>query len=238
LSTLFAAGSGHFDQFQPDQFQLGIASLNPSVPNATSAGAALTESSRAELTGNGIGKSTPGTIVTDPLGATLPGQGPTLPAGNPNNALGNVDQSLALITGRVTDATTGNVVNQVSLYSSTNFAKTGSINLHTSDVLTDISGTFRPSLAGTALVDVQGNTQSFRALTAKGLVFNGEGVVNLVKIQSAVDSTIIGFPFGHAQIPFRQNVTILSSTRAVAGRNGVNVLPNLKPTGPLSLPFD
>ena len=93
-----------------------------------------------------------------------------------------------------------------------------------------------PDLAGTALVDIQGNTQSFRALNAQGLVLNGEGNVNLVKIKNTVDTTILGFPFGHAQIPHRQNVTIISSTRSVGDRNGVIALPNLQPTGPLSLP--
>ena len=47
---------------------------------------------------------------------------------------------------------------------------------------------------------------------------------------------IAGYPFGHAQIPNRTNVTILSSTRTVDDRNGVTVVPNTVPTGPLTLP--
>ena len=68
------------------------------------------------------------------------------------------------------------------------------------------------------------------------LVFNGAGNVNLVKIHQAADSTLIGFPFGHAQIPLRKNVTILSSSRVVGNRNVVTVVSGLTPTGPLSLP--
>jgi len=227
LNTLYAAGAAHFDPFQPDQFQLGVASLSPGVPSATSSGAALTETDRNPLIGNT--STGAGTIVTNAQGATVPG-------GNLNNAFGNVDLSLALITGKGTDPNTGLPANTVSLYNPTSFAKQRDIYLDTPDTLTALSGSFRPDLKGVALVDVQGNTQSFRARDAQGLVFNGEGNVNLVKIRAASHSTILGYPFGHAQIPARSDVTILSSGRSVGSRNGVIDVPNLQPTGPLSLP--
>jgi len=63
-----------------------------------------------------------------------------------------------------------------------------------------------------------------------------EGNLNLVKIDNAADTTIVAYPFGHAIMPQRSNVLIESSTRTVDGRNGVTVVPNIKPTGPLSLP--
>jgi hypothetical protein len=221
-STLFAAGGGHFDTFQPALFQLGISSINPSLPTLTDAGATLQESSRSAVTVNGS------TVTTAANGS----QG----GAQLNNALGNVDQSLALDTGLVTNPSTGQVVNQVTLFNPQTFASTGTIALKDPNLLTDLSPSFRPSLAGVALVEVQGNTQSFRATDARGLVFNGEGNVNLVKIHNAADTTILGFPFEHAQIPLRSNVTILSPTRSVGTRGGVTVVPGLVPTGPLSLP--
>ena len=112
----------------------------------------------------------------------------------------------------------------------------GTVNLNDPNPLSALSGSFRPAIAGAALVDVQGNTQSFKAKTARGLIFNGEGNVNKVMINSASDTTIVGYPFGHAVIPYRSNVTIVSSTRTVGDRNGVVVLPGIRPTGPLSLP--
>ena len=232
-STLYAVGAGHFDPYQPDQFQLGVAALSAGVPSTTSAGAGLKEASRTVLTGNAPPNSgnsgTNGTIVTNSLGVTLAN-------GNLNNALGSVDQSLALITGQGLDPKTGAAASKVSLYSASSLSKQTDIYLDTTDNLTDLSGSFRPDLKGTALVDVQGNTQSFRSQDARGLVFNGEGRVNLVKIEAARDSTIIGFPFVHAQIPLRSNTVILSTTRAVGDRGGVIQVPGLSPTGPLSLP--
>lgn len=237
-STLYAAGAAHFNQFQPQFNQIGIATLTPDVPTSTTSGAGLRETSRAALTGN----TTPGTtnpgagyINTDAKGVTVPNQGVNLPAGNPNNALGYVDLNFALDNGVVFDGSTGQLLNRLSLYS-TSFARKTTVNLYTGDTLSGITGSFRPELTGAALVDVQGNTQSLRAHDAHGLVFNGEGYVYLAKIQTAVDSTIIGFPFVHAQIPVRVDTAILSSARSVAGRNNVQVISSLQPTGPLSLP--
>ena len=66
-------------------------------------------------------------------------------------------------------------------------------------------------------------------------MLNDSGNLNLAKIEAASDTTIAAYPFGHAEIPIRSNVTILSSNRIVAGRNGVSTTLG-SPTGPLTLP--
>jgi hypothetical protein len=179
------------------------------------------------------------TIATDEHGSP-----PVNPNGNLYKAMGNVNLSLALVTGLATDAT-GNVVGDtVTLYNPSTLTPQGAIVLGDVNPLSDLSGTFYPNLGGqaspktnVALVNVLGNTQSFRANDTQGLVFNGEGNVNLVKIQTANDTTIIGLPFGHAEIPHRfGDTTVLSSTRIVNGRNGVTDNPAAVATGPLSLP--
>lgn len=223
-STLFAMGGGHFDQYQPLQFQLGISSLTPNLPTAATAGAALSEASRAAVTVNGQN------VITDAHGAHG-AHGAQL-----NNALGSLGQALTLDTGVGADPATGLTVNRVALVNAQSFAQQSVFSLNDPNLLTGLTAAFRPSLAGVALVDVQGNTQSFRAQDAQGLVFNGEGNVNLVKIHNATDTTIVGFPFGHAQIPIRSNVVIYSTPRSVGDRNGVTVVPGLTPLGPLFLP--
>jgi hypothetical protein len=92
------------------------------------------------------------------------------------------------------------------------------------------------TLVDAALIDVQGNIQSFRARSARGLVLNDAGNLNLVQIQQAADSVIAGFPFGHVAITRRSNVVILSPTRTVDGRGDVTVDSTLQPVGPLALP--
>jgi hypothetical protein len=95
--------------------------------------------------------------------------------------------------------------------------------------INDINGTGVGTLSstpqsGAAVVTVLGNVQSFRSLSAQGLSLVDRGNLNLVKMQSLADSTISGAPFGHADIPKRTNVTILSTARTVDGRNGVTVV--------------
>jgi hypothetical protein len=218
-STLYAVGAATFDPFQPLQPLLGLSSLTPSVPSQGTP-VTFTETARNALTNQGA------LIPTGPNG-----QQPT----TANDALGSVNEFLALGTGRTT-LPNGLTVNQVTLYSPTNYTSQANILLDDPNPLSALSGSLRPQLAGAALVDVQGNTQSFRAFDAQGLVFNGGGYINLMKINDASDTTVLGLPFQHAEIPHRSNVTIFSSTRAVGGRNGVTVLPNAQPTGPLSLP--
>jgi hypothetical protein len=101
-----------------------------------------------------------------------------------------------------------------------------------------LSESFRPDLVGSALIDIQGSVQSIRGGTAKGLVLNDSGNLNLVKFQSVADSTIVGQPIGHIQFLKRSHILILTPSRTAAGRNGVTVDPSLSQIGPLSQPND
>jgi hypothetical protein len=209
--TLYAVGGATFDRYIPLQSQLGITSLFVGPTNGFTI-----ENTRGGLTNN---QGNP--IPSDTHGAT---------AETPSNAVGSVDQSLAIVTGFNPGHS-----NTVTFYNPISFASAGSVKLQEGDLLTGLTPSYRPSLAGASLIDVLGNVQSFRAQSAKGLVLNVEGNLNLAKIAAAADTTIAGYPFGHAQVPDRASVTILSSTRIVAGRNGV-VTVLKTPTGPLSLP--
>lgn len=92
-------------------------------------------------------------------------------------------------------------------------------------------------LAGSALIGVQGNIQSFRARRANGLVLNDSGNLNLLSVRSLRNSSILGLPVTHVQVRQRANVTIESSPRTViGGRNGVTINPTIRPIGPLFLP--
>jgi hypothetical protein len=207
-NTVYATGAGFFNTFAPNLTQAGIMAINTT-------GGRLSETSRTALKRNG------NFINVGPLGTaqTMPFQ-----------ALGSIDQSLALVTG------VSNGQNTVSLLNPSSLASQGTVNLIDPHQLTGLSESFRPNLVDSALLDVQGNVQSFRAHKVRGLVMNVEGYANLVKIKDTSDSTFVALPFAHAQMPHRSNVTILSSPRSVDGRNGVTIDASLKPVGPLSLP--
>ena len=143
----------------------------------------------------------------------------------PGPALGSIDQSLALVAGA------SNGTNTIDTQS-------GTLTLDYPDLLTALSESFRPDLAGTAVIDVQGTVQSIRGSTATGLVLNDTGNLNLVKFGRVTNSTIVGQPVSHLEIGSRSNVTVLTPSRTVGGRNGVTVDPSLKPIGPLSQPND
>lgn len=213
-NLLYAGGGAHFDPFQPNAFQLGLSSLSPSSGT-------LSEVARQAVTNQGV------TSNSTANGNT---------GGNPNDALGSFGQSLALVSGVTTNPATGQLANKISLLSPSNAAIEGTSYLSDANRLTGLSSEFTPSIAGSALIDVQGNTTRLVANDAQGLVFNGEGNINLVKINRASDTSIVGFPFGHAAIPHRSNVSIVTSPRTVGDRSGVTVLPSLSPNGPLSLP--
>jgi hypothetical protein len=207
-NTIYATGAAFFDTFQPNLTQQGVLALN-------AAGGRLSESSRTALKNNG------NFINAGPLGTAQK---------SPFMALGSIDQNLALVSG------VSNGKNVVNLYTPSTLASQGTVTLNDANQLNGLSESFRPDLVDTALVDIQGNVQSFRADAATGLVFNTEGYANLVKIHSATDSTFVALPIAHVEIPHRNNVTILSSPRPVAGRNGVTINSTLQPVGPLSLP--
>jgi hypothetical protein len=206
-STVYAVGAAHFDPSQPDLIQGGILAINAS-------GVPLLEMSRTALTDNR------GMFVNaGPPGLVRRGL-----------ALGSVDTLLALVTGTDQGANTVVLLNPQSL------AMVGTIRLADPNRLAGLSESFHPELVDAALIDVQGNIQSFRARSARGLVLNDAGNLNLVQIHQAADSVITGFPFGHIAIARRSNVQVLSPARSVDGRGDVTVDPTLRPIGPLSLP--
>ncbi|APW62051.1 hypothetical protein [Paludisphaera borealis] len=163
-----------------------------------------------------------------------------IPAGNPNQtavSVGSVDRSLAVNTvGK--NSSGAAVPNTVQLYGQVSLTSRGPIVINYPNQLTDLSESFRPDLAGTVLIDVQGNIQSVRGTDANGLVLNNAGNLNLVSFRRMSNSTIIGEPVTHINIQKRTNVSILSTARTVGSRNGVTVVPGLQEVGPLSQPHD
>ena len=214
LTTTLAA---YFNTFQPNQLELGTQTIST----------ASVSSHKNKLTYN-LSGGTP-TAVTE-HGTYVP-VNPTLPnASIPGSALGSVDQSTALV------ASASNGVNTVTTSS-------GALTIDYADPLVALSGTFRADLTGSALIDIQGDVQSVRGGSANGMVLNDNGNLNLVKFFSVSNSTIVGQPLGHVNIPNRSNVLILTPSRTINssegsfsndGRNGVTVDPNLEPIGPLS----
>jgi hypothetical protein len=205
--VVFAAGAAIFNSFEPATTQLGFLGVNVSPFGLSQASLAA-----LKINGNYVSVGPPGTV-----------------SGSPIVGLGSVDQNIALDVG------VANGKNTVNLYSQS-LAKVGSVTLNDPNLLTGLSESFRPDLAGAAVFDVQGNIQSFRANDAQGLVLNDLGNLNLVQIGRAANSTILGFPFSHVSIPRRSNVTILTPHREVADRADVTVVPGLLPDGPLFLP--
>ncbi len=205
---LFAQGAAHFDTFQPNLVQSGILTIAP-------AGGTLSESVRSVLTSQGA------PIPANPNGTVT---------NNPSAALGSLESSLALDTGVV------NGQNVISLLNPATLAAQGSFVLNDANLLTDLSESFHPELANSALIDVQGNVQSFTARDATGLVLNDAGNLNQLTIGTATNSSVVGLPFGHVTIPVRNNVSILTNSRLVGERGGVTVNPNARQVGPLNLP--
>lgn len=149
-------------------------------------------------------------------------------------ALGSIDQQLALL-----DPAT----NVITLYNPKTLAVTGTLKLDYPHQLQGLSESFHPELAGEALIDVQGSLSSFRAVDTHNLVINDAGTLGYVQIAQASNTAIVGDPVNHVNIPVRQNVQILSTSRvdsttntSIGDRGGVTVEPNLKPLGPLTLP--
>lgn len=145
-------------------------------------------------------------------------------------ALGSIEQLLAVDQG------VANGVNFVRLYAPATLSSAGSVNLQDPDPIVSLSTTFHPELVGSALVDVQGNVQTFQAKKANGLALNVNGNLDLVQITDASNSTIIGQPLGHVQIARKNDVVLVTPNRSVGTRGGVFVVPGLRPVGPLTLP--
>jgi hypothetical protein len=208
--SLYSLGGAHFDTFQPNVNQAGVLAITPSKGT-------LSEASRTALTSQG-------TDVPANANGTI--------AGSTTSALGSYESYLALDTGVV------NGQNVLQLLSPNGLTKEGTLALNDANVLVDLSESFHPELTNTALVDVQGNVQSFTAKTVTGLVLNDAGNLNLLSVGTISNSSVAGFPFSHVQIANRgPNVLITSSSRLdIGGRGGVVVTGSATPIGPLFLP--
>ncbi len=218
-SVLYVDGAAHFDTAQPNLFQFGAAGYSLSGAESSRTAIAGPLSPYINAGANGLNTSPfTGSGSLDTRLARL------LPAG----ALGSTDT--------------------IELFTPSTEAVAGTITLQTSDALYGLSESYHPELAGTsnipaqtgaAVVNIQGNTRRFLGLDVQGLIFNTTGTVNMVGAKHAADSTFIGNPLNHADIPNRQNVQLLSNQRGLNGRvtrNGVKIVRNLSPIGPLSMP--
>jgi len=241
-TTIYGTVAAHFDTFQPDMFQLGIESANTvKVKHDKKKGSQLTYKFG---TGSASAVTSMGTFTN-----VLPNP---LVTGQPGPALGSVDSNLALGIPRALTPGTTSIV----LLNPSTSAPVETINLYSDKSLTApyahslvaLSGTFRPDLYGSAttgtgpaLIDIQGDVQSIRGNSATGMVLNDSGNLNLVKFTSLSDSTIVGQPLGHVVVSTTlvdKNVTMLTPSRTVETRGGVQVVGNLQQIGPLSLTGD
>jgi hypothetical protein len=207
--NLFALGSAFFDTTQPNMKQAGILTISPgtTIPS---------ESTRTVL----VNKST-GVDVAAGANNGI--------AGSSSIAVGSRDSFLAIDTG------VANGVNVLNLYSPNGLTGEGSFILADANPLADLTQSFHPELNSTALIDVQGNVQSFTGKTATGMVLNVAGNFDQLTINDASNSTVIGLPFAHVNIPVRNNVTILTNSRLVGTRSGVIVNAAATEVGPLFL---
>ena len=213
--VIYATGAAHFDTFQPDRLQLGILAFTPTLLFGPR------ETSRVAIPG----------LLTSTIDAGPPGA----LSSNPIAALGSIAGNLAFDSGVF------NGTNVVTLFtpSSTALTPIGVVNLVDGNRLTGLSESFHPELAGGALLDVTGNLRRFTGAKATGLVINASGAINLVQINSATDTAVVGRPLNHVDIPIRHNVTLLSSSRGLKGtgtKGGVNVRAAARPLGALTLP--
>jgi len=222
-----------FDSFQPNVNQLGLLTAATSTPETNPSGGLTLVRQFSTVSENAI----------KPNGAYV-----KVPSNNPpptgvGLSEGSVDSSLALNT--IGTTSTG-YTNTVRLLWPVSLTQRGTITLDTTDPITDLTESFRPDLTGStadgtgpALIDVQGNIQSVRGLTANGLVLNNTGYTNLIRIGQISNSTILAQPIGHILTPPAQrsnDVLISTNNRDYGTRGGVNILvAGLYQIGPLSL---
>jgi hypothetical protein len=215
-NIVFATVAAHFDTTQPDQTQLGIQAVGTAAVATVKGQGSVLFNQLSALASTSVKQF--GQFVNIP--AVQPATGP------PAQALGSIDQTLALVTS-------------ASGGTNTLTTETGRITLVYPNPLAGLSESFRPDLVGSALIDIQGTVQSIRGGTATGMVLNDTGNLNLVKFQSISNSTIVGQPVSHLQFANRSpDVTVLTPSRKVHGRNGVTVDKGLNRIGPLSQPND
>ncbi len=226
-----------FNSFQPKVDQLGLLTAGTSIAPATSSGALVLVRKFTTVSKTAI----------QPGGQYIPISPSNMPVVNPNLIgvpEGSVDSSLAINTNGT--GSQAPYTNTFSLLGPVSLTQRGKLTLDTTDQITDLSESFRPDLTGStadltgpALIDVQGNIQSLRGLTANGLVLNNTGYLNLIRIGQITNSTILAQPIGHILPPLPQpNNDLLISTdnRDFGTRGGVKILVSgLYQIGPLSL---
>ena len=238
-----------FNTFQPNTNELGLLTVSTSSASPNSDGSLQltrqfsTVSKQAILSNGGYIPIVPSEMPPNP--------NPDL-VGVPE---GSVDSSLAINTIKPIEAAgkpTGQYTNQVSLLGPVSLSHRGTITLETTDPIIDLSESFRTDLTVTptnqpALIDVQGNIQSLRGLTANGLVLNDTGYLNLIRTGKITNSTVLAQPIGHIQNPqtlqtqiYKNNVQYISTNnREFGARGGVTTLVSgLYQVGPLSLTND
>ena len=213
--NFFALGAAFFAPSKPTTMEAGILSFEPLVkPDGT---VDFLENTRTDL------------ISLTSTDEQLPASPSNGINGSNSIATGSLNSFLALDTG------TENGVNMINLYAPNSLTAEGSFTLDDANPLADLSQSFHPELNSTALIDVQGNVQSFTAKTATGMVLNVAGNFDQLTINNASNSSIIGLPFAHVNIPVRNNVSILTNSRLVGTRGGVTVNTAATEVGPLFL---
>jgi hypothetical protein len=234
-TTIYGTVSAYFNSLQPQNVQLGFQPANTVVVTHSNIhGSKLTYS----FTGS------------TPYAYTQKGTYTNVDGGQPGTAMGSVDSNLAVVFNppasvdknvvELVNPTTGVQVGKIRLKDPNNPAK------DYPNPIVALSGNFRPDLngsaaqgSGPALIDIQGDVQSFRGRKATGMVFNDTGNLNLVKFATLTDSTIIGQPIGHIDVnQHLVNVTMFTPSRTVSTRGGVQVVENLDQIGPLSFTGD
>jgi hypothetical protein len=235
-NQVYATIAATFNSFQPTVPQLGLLTVGTSSAKPGPGGGLVLTHNFSTVSEKGILSPTYTPVDTgnNPQSIGVP--------------MGSVDSSLALNTIVADPKNAGQYINTVQLLGPVSLGSKGTITLKTTDPITDLSETFRPDLTGStangsgpALIDVQGNIQSLRGLTANGLVLNDTGYLNLIKTGQIANSTILAQPIGHIQTPQanRTNVTLVSSAnRDFGARDGVTLVPGLNQIGPLSLTND
>lgn len=208
--NVYALGSGFFDTAQPNLMQAGVLALGISPSSSTP----LAEASRTVLSSGGLPVPASGGAIT----------------GDASRALGSIESNLAV------DAGVANNQNSIVLVNPLTLTPQGSVNFNYPNPLSDLSESFHPEIAGTALIDVQGNVQYFLGKTVNGLVFNDAGNLNKFQATSVANSSIVGEPISHINIKQRTNTSVVSTSRLIGDRNGVTVNSNLRQIGPLVLP--
>jgi hypothetical protein len=222
-NRVYSATSATFNSFTPTQPVLGVVAVDTSQETPGPNGTLVLSHKFTTVTGKAVTQN--GNFKP------IPNPDPLL-----GTSVGSVDRNLAF--NMSTPA-----VNTIALYGQVSLDRRGTIKLDYSNPLTDLSETFRPDLAGTALVDVQGDIQSFRGLTANGLVLNDTGNLNLLKTGTITNSTILAQPITHIQtsISLNSNVMLISSStfHFISKRHPLlTVNPSLQQIGPLSQPND